>query len=39
MIMEAIRDKDIEKAEILANAHIINAYQNMKNNGFEETIE
>lgn len=38
MIMEAIREGNAEKAEILANEHIINAYQNMKNNGFEETI-
>ncbi|MDD2969778.1 MAG: GntR family transcriptional regulator [Lachnospiraceae bacterium] len=39
MIMEAIKEKDADKAERLANEHIINAYQNMKNNGFEETIE
>ncbi len=39
MIMEAIKEKDANKAEALANEHIINAYQNMKNHGFEDTIE
>lgn len=31
LIMEAIRDKDADRAEELANRHIINAYHNMKN--------
>ena len=30
-IMEAIRDHDADKAEQLANQHIINAYENIKN--------
>lgn len=38
LIMEAIRDKNAEKAEMLANRHMINAYQNMINHGFEKTI-
>ena len=33
LIMEAIRDKDADRAEELANRHIINAYHNMKNKG------
>lgn len=39
LIMEAIKEKDADKAEKLANAHMINAYQNMINHGFESTIE
>lgn len=31
-IMEAIKDKDSEKAQMLANKHIINAYNNIKKN-------
>ncbi len=38
MIMEAIREKDADKAELLANKHMINAYQNMVNHGFEEML-
>lgn len=38
LIMEAIREKDAGKAEKLANEHMINAYQNMKNHGFEELL-
>lgn len=38
LIMEAIREKDAVKAEKLANEHMINAYQNMKNHGFEESL-
>ena len=30
-IMEAIKDKNLNKAEELANQHIINAYENIKN--------
>lgn len=32
-IMEAIKSKDADKAELLANAHMINAYDNMVKNG------
>ncbi len=32
-IMEAIKEKDAAKAERLANAHMLNAYQNMVNKG------
>lgn len=32
-IMEAIKDKDKDKAETLANQHMINAYDNMVKNG------
>ena len=32
-IMEAIKDKDANQAELLANNHIINAYDNMVKNG------
>lgn len=35
-IMEAIKAKDGPKAEILANRHIINAYDNMVKNGLYE---
>lgn len=35
-IMEAIKAKDGAKAEILANRHIINAYDNMVKNGLYE---
>ncbi|MEG1847339.1 MAG: GntR family transcriptional regulator [Lachnospiraceae bacterium] len=38
LIMEAIKEKDAAKAERLANEHMINAYQNMKNHGFEEAL-
>ena len=33
LIMEAIRDKDADRAEELANAHMINAFQNMVESG------
>lgn len=36
MIMEAIRDKEGERAEQLANEHMINAYENMVNRGLNE---
>lgn len=36
MIMEAIRDKDPDKAEALANSHMINAYDNMVKSGLYE---
>lgn len=39
LIMEAIREKNADQAEQLANTHMINAYQNMINHGFESTIE
>ena len=35
-IMEAIKDKNGEKAERLANSHMINAYNNMLKNGLSE---
>lgn len=36
LIMEAIREKDGEKAQMLANRHMINAYDNMVKNGLSE---
>lgn len=36
MLMEAIRAKDANKAEKLANMHMINAYENMVKNGLHE---
>lgn len=33
MIMEAIRDRDADRAEELANAHMINAFENMVKSG------
>ncbi len=35
-IMEAIKDKDADRAEQLANGHILNAYENMVKNGLYE---
>ncbi len=35
-IMEAIKNKDAQSAEMLANKHIINAYDNMVKNGLYE---
>ena len=35
-IMEAIKSKNAEKAEMLANRHMINAYENMVKNGLYE---
>jgi DNA-binding GntR family transcriptional regulator len=34
--MEAIKAKDADKAEKLANMHMINAYENMVKNGLHE---
>lgn len=39
MIMEAIKEKNGEKAEQLANRHMINAYANMLKNGLSEAYE
>lgn len=36
MIMEAIKAKDADKAEELAHAHMINAFENMVKNGLYE---
>lgn len=38
-IMEAIKAHDADKAEKLANLHMINAYDNMIKNGLEEVFE
>ncbi len=35
-IMEAIKAGDADRAEQLANRHILNAYENMKKNGLQE---
>lgn len=35
-IMMAIKEKDAERAEMLANRHMINAYENMVKNGLKE---
>lgn len=35
-IMEAIKEKDADRAEQLANGHILNAYENMVKNGLYE---
>ncbi len=39
MIMEAIRAKDADKAEKLANMHMLNAYENMMQKGLHEAFE
>lgn len=39
MIMEAIKEKNGDKAEQLANDHMINAYNNMLKNGLSEAYE
>lgn len=39
MIMEAIKEKNGEKAQMLANRHMINAYDNMMKNGLSEAFE
>lgn len=39
LIMEAIREKNAEKAEELANLHMINAYKNMIAHGLEHMLE
>ena len=38
-IMEAIRDKDADRAEEIANRHMRSAYDNMVNNGLLEMFE
>jgi len=38
-IMEAIKAKDADKAELAANRHIENAYKNMVKNGLKEAYE
>ena len=38
-IMEAIKAGDADRAEALANAHMINAYNNMVQNGLREAFE
>lgn len=38
-IMEAIKAKDPDRAELAANLHIENAYNNMVNNGLKEAYE
>ena len=38
-IMEAIKAKDADKAEKLANMHIINAYENMVKSGLHEAYQ
>ena len=37
-IMDAIKAKDADRAEALANAHMINAYNNMVKNGLNEAF-
>ena len=39
MIMEAIREKDADRAERLATTHIQNAYKNMLARGLDEMQE
>lgn len=39
LLMEAIKAKDANKAEKLANMHMINAYENMVKNGLHEAYE
>ncbi len=38
-IMEAIKAGDADRAELLANRHMINAYENMVKNGLHEAYE
>ncbi|MBD5544226.1 MAG: GntR family transcriptional regulator [Lachnospiraceae bacterium] len=38
-IMEAIKEKDAQKAQMLANRHMINAYENMLKKDFEHAFE
>ncbi len=38
LIMEAIRERDADKAEMLANAHMINAFENMVKSGIYQTF-
>ena len=37
--LEAIKEKDPQKAEIVANKHIMSAYENMVKNGLYEAYE
>ena len=39
LLMEAIKAKDADKAERLANMHMINAYENMMKNGLQEAYQ
>lgn len=39
MLMEAIRSKNADKAEHLANMHMLNAYENMVKSGLHEAYE
>lgn len=39
LLMEAIKAKDADKAEKLANMHMINAYENMVKNGLHEAYQ
>lgn len=39
MIMEAIRNKDADKAEELAHMHMINAFENMVSSGIYQTYQ
>jgi len=39
MIMEAIKAKDADRAEMLANRHMINAYENMVKNGLSKVYQ
>lgn len=39
LLMEAIKAKDADKAEKLANMHMINAYENMVKNGLQEAYQ
>ncbi len=39
LLMEAIKSKDADKAEKLANMHMINAYENMVKNGLHEAYQ
>ena len=38
-IMEAIKEGDADRAELLANRHMINAYENMVKNGLHEIYQ
>lgn len=39
LLMKAIKAKDADKAEKLANMHMINAYENMVKNGLQEAYQ
>ena len=36
LILEAIKEKDAQKAQLLADSHIVSAYENMVKNGLKE---